>query len=295
MNILITGGTGLIGQAIINHRPDLSFTILSRQAAPTNLASHCSWLQSLDSLTNLDTYDAVINLAGEPIADKRWSTSQKHQLTSSRWQLTEQLANLFNRSSNPPRVWLSGSAIGVYGDGGDKPLNEQSPAGSDFAATLCNTWESHALKAADSTRVVLLRTGIVLSTKGGALGKMLLPFKLCLGGPIGKGSQYMSYIHIDDYVRAIDLLLSTDAISGPVNLTAPSPVTNTQFTQSLAKALGRIAPFWVPSPALKLLMGESSSLLLDSQRVLPYKLQEAGFEFKFSDISMALDDLLAKG
>jgi hypothetical protein len=251
------------------------------------------FIASLDHLQTLDGFDAVINLAGEPIIDKRWSPQQKHIICQSRWSLTQQLVDLFALSQTPPSVFLNGSAIGVYGDGGDEVLTESSAvAVTDFPTKLCLGWEEVALQAKPYTRVVLLRTGIVLAARGGALGKMLLPFKCCLGGRIGDGKQFMSWIHYQDHINAMHFSLLDTSVLGAVNLVAPEAQTNSAFTQTLAKTLNRVAVFPLPKKILQLLLGESSCLLLDSQRIAPQKLLQSGFEFKFPSLKSALDNLL---
>ncbi len=293
MNILITGGTGLIGSAFIRQFDEHQYTVLTRSPAQakTRLPAHVQLIDSLERLDNLDAFDAVINLAGAAIIDKRWSDARKQEICASRWQLTEQLVELFARSEKPPQVFLSGSAIGVYGHHGNEELTEDSPVKErDFPTKLCLRWEDIARGAKPYTRVVLLRTGIVLAPKGGALGKMLLPFKLCLGGRIGSGEQYMSWIHYQDHIHAMHYLLTENSLSGPVNLVAPNPQTNSQFTQALAKALGRIAIFPVPKQVMQLLLGESACLLLDSQKILPKKLLSSGFKFQFEHLAAALND-----
>ncbi len=292
MHILITGATGLIGSAIVQQLSEYRYTALIRsQSSSDQLPDYCQTITSLDQLDNLNSFDAVINLAGEPIADKRWSVKRKKVLIDSRCDLTDKLAQLFLVSDNPPKVWLSGSAIGIYGDGGQSELTEQSLFGKDFAADLCLQWEQLARQAHDVTRLVLLRTAVVLSPHGGALAKMLPPFKLGLGGPIGSGQQYMSWIHIDDYVSAIKFLLTTD-IAGAVNMTSPNPLPNHRFTALLAKAVKRPAFFRVPQPILEALMGESSCLLLFSQQVKPCVLNNAGYNFQFSELEDAFADLI---
>jgi uncharacterized protein (TIGR01777 family) len=252
MNILMTGGTGLIGQAFIRQFDDHQFTVLSRSKpnkanASSALPATVNLIDSLDRLHNLDDFDAVINLAGEPIIDKRWSPKQKHIICQSRWLLTQQLVDLFANSQTPPSVFLNGSAIGAYGDRGDQIVTEASPVEvTDFPTKLCLKWEEIAMGAAPYTRVVLLRTGIVLAAHGGALGKMLLPFKCCLGGRIGDGRQFMSWIHYQDHLNAMQFALLESSISGAVNLVAPEAQRNSVFTQALAKSLNRVAV--VPLP-----------------------------------------------
>ena len=293
--VLITGGTGLIGSAFIRQFSDLHITVLTRSIpkAKALLPATVELIDSLDQLPNLDAFDAVINLAGEPIIDKRWSKRQKHIICQSRWQITQQLVALFASSQNPPEVFLSGSAIGIYSDRGDEDLTETSPVqGCDFPASLCLHWESIARQAEAYTRVVLLRTGIVLDAQGGALAKLLLPFKCFLGGSIGNGKQYMSWIHYQDLIYAMHYLLTAKQVAGAINMVAPEPQTNRVFSQTLAKVLHRVAIVPAPKPLLHLMLGESSCLLLDSQRVVPQALLKHGFTFKFSSLKQALMDLL---
>jgi uncharacterized protein (TIGR01777 family) len=295
MKVLITGGTGLIGSALIRGAVGFDFTVLTRSIsnAKSILPASLQYIDSLEDLHNLDAFDAVINLAGEPIIGKRWSDQQKDHICQSRWQVTEQLVQLFAQSTTPPKVFISGSAIGVYGDRGDEPLTEVSSTEErDFSTMLCQRWESIARQAEPYTRVVLLRTGIVLSAQGGALAKLLLPFKCGLGGRISTGEQYMAWIHYRDHINAIHFLLNETNISGPVNLVAPNAEKNMVFTQVLAKTLHRIAVLPVPKIALRLLLGEASSLLLDGQKVLPQTLLNQGFVFEFNKLEPALSDLV---
>jgi uncharacterized protein (TIGR01777 family) len=297
MNILITGGTGLIGQSFIKQFDSHSFTILTRSPdkARVTHSGSVKFINSLDSLQDLNEFDAVINLAGEPIVDKRWSDKQKELIQQSRWKTTQDLVYLFSCSHNPPEVFISGSAIGIYGNRGSEPLTESSAIQKeDFPTELCMHWEALAKQAEAYTRVIVIRTGIVLSPQGGALAKMLLPFKLCLGGRIGEGKQYMSWIHHQDHINAINYLLTATDLSGAVNLVAPTPEVNRSFTQKLAHSLNRFAILPLPKRVLQLLLGESSCLLLDSQKVLPEVLLKNGFEFQFPHLQPALVDVLKK-
>lgn len=296
MNILMTGGTGLIGAMFVKQFPAYQYTVLTRsiKRAERILPDSVSLMSSLDVLENLDEFDAVINLAGEAIAEKRWSDKQKQRLCDSRWQLTEKLVGLFAKSNNPPAVFMSASAVGVYGNRGDKLIGEDtSIAIADFPSQLCFTWESIARKAEAYTRCVILRTGVVLATEGGALKKMLLPYSCYLGSVLGDGRQYMPWIHIHDQLNAMHFLMLNSLIHGPVNLVAPHQYTNSEFTDALASALKRSAFLTIPARLLKLLMGESSSLLLDSQRINPNKLTRAGFEFSYPNLSLALQQLVS--
>lgn len=299
MKILITGGTGLIGRAFIENFSSYKYSVVTRSVRKAmfvkNFNSNVDFITSLNDLENLNDFDAIINLAGEPIIDKRWTNKQKKIICDSRWQITNKLVELLKLSDNPPSVFISGSAIGVYGNSGYDIVDESFTAKNlDFNSKLCCRWEEIAREAEPYTRVVLIRTGIVLSKKAGALPKMSLPFKFLLGGRIGDGSQYMSWIHIQDHINAIDYLIRNKDIQGAVNLVSPDPKKNIEFTKILAKVLRKPAIFFVPKISLKALLGEGSCLLLDSQRIVPTKLSKNGFNFRFDNLEKALIDLLKK-
>ncbi|WON75676.1 TIGR01777 family oxidoreductase [Serratia sp. UGAL515B_01] len=299
MRILITGATGLIGSSLTMQLLNLSheITLLSRNVtkARYKFGEKVSYLSSLNELRSLDGFDAVINLAGEPIADKRWSKAQKNRLCRSRWELTERLANLINASTIAPSVLISGSAVGYYGDQGQAVVTEDESPRDEFTHQLCQRWESLALNAqSNQTRVCLLRTGVVLAPKGGALAKMLPPFRLGIGGMIGDGRQYLPWIHIEDMVNGIIYLLDHPSLNGPFNMVAPYPVHNEQFTATLAKVLDRPAFLRVPAFAMRLLMGEAAVLVLGGQRAVPRKLEDAGFSFRFFELEQALDDVISQ-
>lgn len=299
--ILITGGTGFIGQALINRW-------LAQSAAVTVLSRRPAWVQrrwggvvkAVSGLEQLSgEFDVLVNLAGEGIADKRWSRARKQALRDSRIALTRDLAAWASRSGQRFRVVLSGSAIGYYGGysgGEDTPHSEQEAPGSDFAAQLCVDWEAAAEPLRPlAERFLILRTGVVLGVHGGMLKRLWLPFSLGLGGVIGNGQQNLSWIHLQDYCRAVDFLLSNSAdktLSGVVNMTAPVPVTNGGFTQTLARQLQRPALFPMPEYVAKLLFGEMSELLLKGQDVRPQRLRELGFNYDFADIDTALKDIV---
>jgi len=240
--------------------------------------------------------DAVINLAGAPIADRPWTRKRKALLWDSRINLTEQLLAWLEQREHKPRVLISGSAVGWYGDGGERELDESSqPVSEDFASRLCGAWEETAQRAqAMGIRVVLVRTGLVLAAEGGFLHRLLLPFKLGLGGPIGNGRQWMPWIHLQDQIAAIDFLLSRNDAQGPYNACAPSPERNRDFAKTLASVLHRPAFMPLPAPALRLLLGELSVLLLGGQRARPTRLEAAGFTYRYTDLHAALDDLLGR-
>jgi len=297
MRILITGGTGLIGHqlcaALLVQGHEL--TVLSRH--PQTVASKCGEnvraMTSLEEWTPEQTFDAVINLAGEPIVDAYWSVKRKQVLLDSRVGLTQKLVQRIASAHQKPTVLLSGSAVGYYGNGGDTVLDEAMAAGHDFPSELCAAWENAARVAEQSgVRVCLLRTGLVLSKRGGLLGRMLLPFKLALGARLGDGKQWMSWVHIDDYVAMVLRLLNDSSLNGAFNMTAPASVTNVEFTRTLAQTLHRPALFVAPSFVLKLAMGERACLLLEGQRVLPKRLESSNFQFAHPLLAGALQDLL---
>lgn len=293
MQIFITGGTGLIGRHLIERLYEQhTVTVLTRNIdqARKHLPPGITFIEDLGRLSNLDAYDAVINLAGEPIADKRWTEQQKNKICESRWQITTQLVEKITASEHPPATFISGSAIGYYGRQGDKLVDEDTPPHPEFTHEVCKKWETIAMTANGRSRVCTLRTGVVLASSGGALSKMRLPFKLALGGKIGSGEQYMSWIHIEDMVAGILYLMAHPECSGPYNLTAPNSVTNKEFVTTFAKALGRPSIFPMPAAVLKLLMGEAADMLLTGQRVIPQRLTKSGFVFKFPTLSGALAD-----
>ena len=296
MNILITGGTGLIGQALCKALlRQHQLTVVSRdiKRASAILDPEIRIIASLNVLTELNDIDAVINLAGEPIADKRWSHQQKDLICQSRWQTTQHLVKLFNASSNPPAVFISGSAIGIYGQQNAQPISEEfTQFHPEFSHTICEQWEAIANQVEAITRVCLLRTGIVLSREGGALKKMLPAFKFGAGGRLGTGKQYMSWIHIDDMISGIIWLLTHPNLSGAFNFTAPKAVTNKEFTRHLAHTLHRPIFFPMPAPVLKLLFGEMSTLLLTGQNIVPSRLTASGFEFRYTELPAALNALV---
>lgn len=299
MKILITGGTGLIGRALCRAllAQGHELTVLSRN--PASVQGQCG--ASVQAMRALDEWDAarefaaVINLAGEPIVDARWSVSRKKALWDSRVGVTEQLVDCMRRAQQRPKVLLSGSAIGYYGDRGDALLDESSAAAADYAAQLCAAWEGAAEQAISlGVRVCLLRTGLVLSRRGGMLGRMLTPFKLGLGARLGSGKQWMSWIQIDDYVALVLRLLAAEGLSGPVNMTAPQAVTNRDFTAALAGALHRPALFVAPSWLLQAALGERAPMLLGGQRVLPAKMLAHGYQFLHPQLGSALSAEIGK-
>lgn len=297
MRIGISGSSGLIGSALakaLEARGDMVVRLV-RSGGGTDSEALWSSSAGLIEPAPVEGLDALVHLAGAGIADKRWSEPRKRLLHSSRIDGTRSLVESCSRLEPPPRRFLCASAIGFYGNRGDESLDEESGVGSGYLAELCEAWENEASGAESwAERVFALRTGIVLSTAGGALPKMLPPFRLGLGGVLGSGDQYMSWISIDDEVGAILRLLETDQPSGPVNLTAPAPATNRHFTKALGGALKRPTVFPVPRIAIKTLFGEmGEEALLGSQRVLPRRLEASGFHFQHPSLEGALQAILA--
>ena len=294
MNLLITGGTGFIGSALCSRLLEDQHHLVVLSRHPEKIKSPVQGIGSLDHLTDDIVFDAVINLAGEPIVDKRWSDRQKQRILSSRLDTTKALIAYFARIDRKPDVFISGSAIGYYGIGKtNEPIDETGSGDDSFSSQICREWETIALEAEPlGIRTCLLRTGIVLG-KGGALGKMLGPFKLGGGGKIGQGAQWMSWIHIDDLIGIIRHCLEQGEVQGPVNGTAPNPVTNQQFTKALGKVLNRPTFFSMPAAAIKLAMGQmGEELLLTGKRILPIKIQDAGYTFLYENLEEALADVI---
>ncbi len=296
MKILLTGGTGFIGSALrksCKGRHQVTVITRTPQAHVPGMGEEFKSSAWLDEVQDLNDFDAVVNLAGEPIADARWSTSRKHEICESRWQITRRLAELIASSDSPPEVLISGSAIGVYGRQGNKMIDESfADYHQEFSHRVCINWEQLALEVEHNTRVCILRTGIVLGKNGGALQKMLLPFKLGLGGTLASGEQMMSWIHLHDMVAAIMFLLENRDQKGVYNLTAPNPVTNREFTQALGQALHRPTLLNTPGFALRLLFGEMADLLIYGQVVVPTRLLDAGFVFQYPQVSDALVEVV---
>ena len=293
-HILLTGGTGLIGRQLVKKfQGAYQITVLSRDPSRAQrlLGSEINYL-TLDDLSSLEDVDVVINLAGEPIADKRWTDSQKQRICHSRWNITQKLVDLIKAAKNPPHTFISGSAIGVYGRQGDTVVTETfTDFHDEFSREVCQKWEDIAFQANEFCRVCILRTGVVLSEEGGALAKMLMPFRLGLGGPIGTGKQFMAWIHIEDMLNGIAFLIESSSAQGVYNLTSPNPNTNHFFSLALARRLERPCIFKVPAFVLKTLMGESSDLVLYGQKVVPEKLLTEGFTFHYPELKDALKAL----
>ena len=292
MNILITGGTGFIGQTLCPYLEKLghSIYVLTRNIknAKKKLPPTINLVDKLSEQL-LFKMDAVINLAGAPIG-KRWTTDYKQEIIASRLNITEKLIHLLDTMDKKPLVFISGSAIGYYGPQSDVPLTEDATSVASFSHELCSTWENAAQKAAlMGMRTCLIRTGLILGKSGGVLTPIRRQFMFGLGGQIGSGTQWMSWCHIEDYIRIIALCLSDQRVQGPINATSPHPVTNHEFSQTLAKALHRPCWFNMPSFVVKLLFGQMGyELLLSGQRVIPKKLLGLGFSFQYPRLMDAL-------
>jgi hypothetical protein len=303
MNIVIAGGSGFLGGALARTlaAEGHQVAILTRRRVASTPAqprmSFVEWTPDGSGgpwASVVDGATAVVNLAGESIAAKRWSPAQKQKLRDSRLLATRSLTTAVRQAARPPAAFVSGSAVGYYGDRGDETLTEVSPPGTDFLAGVARDWEAAAGAVADLTRVALVRTGIVLDRRGGALPKMLPPFQMFVGGPLGSGTQYMPWIHKEDWVRLVSWMITAEGARGPVNATGPSPVTNAEFSKALGLALKR--PSFLPAPAfaLRLALGEmADALLLSGQRALPVRATDLGFSFRYSNIDEALASALA--
>jgi uncharacterized protein len=297
MKIAVTGGTGFIGRPLVDRLVAAGHKILLLTRRPESVGGSLSIAAGFfDAMQPpreglLDGMDTVIHLAGESIA-KPWTAEQKERILQSRQKGTEAIARASVQAKSV-KALVCASAIGFYGPRGNDELTEDIPPGDDFLARVCRAWEQSAAPAREAgIRVVHLRTGIVLHPDGGALKKMLLPFKLGIGGRLGSGQQYMSWIHREDLVSLYVHALSNESIEGPLNGTAPNPVTNEEFTRVLARVLHRPAVFPAPALALKLALGEMSSMVLTGQRVLPARALRSGFRFAFPELEPALQNLL---
>ena len=297
MRILLTGGTGLIGQALCQHwqRQGHELWVWSRD--PHKVQRLCSGARSVQRLGDLDPaqpFDAVVNLAGAPIADRPWTAARRALLWRSRVELTRQLVDWMGQQPTAPRVLLSASAVGWYGDQGDALLTEASPpGGTDFGSTLCIAWEQEAERASThGVRVACLRIAPVLAAQGGMLARLLLPFRLGLGGRLGSGQQWMPWIHLDDLVGLFDHLLRSNDAQGAFNACAPEAVRNSDFTRALGQALHRPTLLPAPAWALRLALGEMSVLLLGGQHLQPQRTQASGFRWRYPRLESALAALL---
>jgi len=290
MRLLITGGTGFVGQALCPRLASAGHeaVVLTRQSTPRMPPGARRAVTRLDEL-DPGSFDAVINLAGAPIGDARWTERRKRLLLDSRVDTTARLVEWMGRAARPPQALVSASAVGYYGEQGDRPISEDTPPTPGFTHDLCAAWEREAQKAgALGVRVCVMRIGVVLDRDGGALAKMLPAFRLGAGGRLGAGRHYFPWIHRDDVVSACQWLLENPRPRGAYNVGAPNPVTNAEFTRALGRALGRPTVLPMPEAALKLLFGEMSGLLLASDRMLPTRLLKEGFRFRYPELGPAL-------
>jgi uncharacterized protein (TIGR01777 family) len=303
MKVLITGSSGLIGSALVPFLTSEgnSITRLLRSPASSKGSggSEIVWNPGGPSAASskLEGFDAVIHLAGENIAEGRWTEAKKARIRESRTKPTRALSEALAKLSNPPRTLVSASAVGFYGHRGDEILREGSAPGSGYLPEVCLGWEGATASAVQKgIRVVHLRFGVVLATTGGALAKMLPPFRMGVGGKVGDGKQYMSWIALDDVMGAIHHVLITDRLIGPVNAVAPNPVTNSEFTKTLGRVLSRPTLFPVPAAAARIAFGEmADAVLLASARVIPARLVETGYQFRYPELEGALRHLLGRG
>ncbi len=295
MKILITGATGFVGPTLVHHynRTGYQVTILTRSmmTTKTKTVSYVNWDGETPGVweKEIDGVDAIVNLTGESVAQK-WTAQAKNKILQSRVKATQALVHAIEKAHHKPKVLVSASAIGYYGNRDGEAVDETSTKGSGFLSDVCAAWEAQARKAEDfGVRTVILRTGIVLEREGGALAKFIPPFKMFLGGPLGSGKQWMSWIHRDDLIKLIAYALENKNVSGIVNATAPHPVTMKEFAKTLGSVMGRPSFMKVPSFVLKMQMGEmAQEMLLSGQKVLPKKTQEAGFQFEYPTLDLAL-------
>ena len=297
--VLVSGGTGFVGSRLVEAllaRGD-EVCVVTRKVDGRPVREHLRWTEWLPPL---DGFDAVVHLAGAGIFDGRWNAKRKDILRSSRLETTRRMVEALGKATPKPRAFVCASAIGFYGDCGEQVLTEDASPGDDFLATLCRDWEAEAARASEphgdatSVRTTSVRTGVVLGLGGGALSKLLLPFKLGLGGPIGAGRQSMSWVHLDDLVGLFLHAIDDERLAGPVNATSPGVVSNAEFSRALGRALHRPALLPLPPLALRLALGEVAEVLTGSQKCSAQKAQDAGFEFRFPTIDAALADLLGR-
>jgi uncharacterized protein (TIGR01777 family) len=291
MRIVVAGGSGFLGRALVAHLGGEGHQLRVLTRTPRD-AHDVAWSPgggAADWVAEIADADAVINLAGEPIAEGRWSAARKQAIRSSRRHATRALVAAIQAVPRPPRVFISSSAVGIYGNRGNEPVTEESTPGSDFLASVCLDWEAAARDAAVTSRLVLIRTGLVLAREGGALPRLALPFRFYAGGRLGSGRQYVSWIALDDWMAMVAWALEQNAVTGPLNLTAPQPMTNAQFARVLGRVIHRPAAMPTPAFALRLALGEmADAMILGGQRVLPAKAQALGYQFRYSDLEAAL-------
>lgn len=298
MKILISGASGLVGTNLIPTLKAKGYEVYKLVRKTPKNSDEIQWdaTQGIaeNELSKIENFDAVIHLAGDNVGDGSWTEEKKRRIRESRTVGTRVLVESLKKLQNPPKIFVGASAIGFYGNRGDEVLTEESAKGEGFFPEVCSEWEAESQKAEDfGARVVMPRIGVVLAKDGGALAKMLTPFKFGVGGVVGRGKQWMSWIELDDLIRLIHFALENENVSGAINATAPNSVTNEEFTKTLGKVLNRPTIFSIPEFAIKLIFGEmGETLLLEGARVLPEKTQAAGFDFKFQDLEEAMKHAL---
>jgi len=299
MNVLVAGGKGFLGTRLVRllARKGDRVTVLTRGSVPPVLRDgvrFARWdgVNSAQVLDEVAHADAVVNLSGASVGEGRWTKKRKREIEESRIVTTETLVRAMSKTSSPPRVFLCMSAVGIYGEGGEEELTETHAQGGGFLAELSRRWEGAAVRARDrGIRVVLPRTALVLSSEGGALGRMILPYRLFLGGPLGSGEQWFPWVHADDAVASMAFALASEDLSGPFNVSAPGAVRMEEFARELGKALRRPSFLRVPSWVLMLALGEMAETILRSQRVIPQVLLRHGYQFRFPHLDQALRDI----
>ena len=294
MSIFITGASGLVGKELSKHFNSQDIHVQAIKRLKSNEIDSPTWNYQ-DLIKNTDeSPDVVIQLAGENIASKRWSQAQKNKIYNSRVQGTKNLVEQILKSKSLPSAFICASAIGYYGDRGGETLTESSSAGHQFVSEICKDLEAETLPLKErGVRVINLRFGVILSSEGGSLNKILLPFKLGIGGKVGRGDQYFSWVSIKDVVKSLEFCIKTPKLNGPVNIVAPNPVTNEVFSKALAKSLNRPAIFPMPALMAKLAFGEmATELLLSGQKVYPQKLMDNGYEFAYPELDSALNSII---
>lgn len=297
MRVLITGGTGFLGSALTAalHARDAEVIVLTRdrRTARDRLGDGALIVERLDELDESRAPDAVVNLAGANLGTARWTVARKQAFVDSRVGVTERVVRYIRDAPQRPRVLISGSAVGYYGARGEETLDESAPPGDEFQSELCRRWEAAAQPAEDyGVRVCYLRTGAVLGPGGGPLAGLLPPFRLGLGAWLGDGRQWLSWIHLDDWLRLVEQLIDRDDLAGPFNATAPEPVRNRELAETLGAVLRRPVALRIPSWAARLLWGEMAHMLVTGQRVLPHRALEGGFTFRFAELRPALEHIL---
>ena len=298
MHVLVTGGSGFIGGALCRRllAGGHAVSVLTRERQRTEqlFQGKVAAIESLDELPRETAPEAIVNLAGLSLGSGRWTERLKQEFIASRVGVTRQVISYIARTDRKPGILISGSAVGYYGARGDEELGEDAPPGNEYQSHLCKAWEAEALKAAQhGVRVCVSRTGVVLGKGGGALSSLVFQFRLGLGGYVGSGRQWMSWVHIDDLVGIMLHLMADESLAGAFNSTAPNPETNRDFARKLAAALHRPALVWAPEWLLRLMVGEMAHLYVTGQKVLPSRLLESGYRFKFPELRAALADILA--